>query len=332
MPKPVVKKSLERFFFTYNDAATIFMLSLLVMAIFTAYNGAKKEISLLVNGSQSQVHTFAENVDVLLQENDITLDEQDRVFPALTERLEDGMEVKVFRAVPVILQVGEEKKCQVTTSAQNVGEFLKDRDIVLGARDVVVPDVKTSLKSGLRIQVDRITAKIVEEDVPLSFQVERESDNTLFRGIIKLVKSGSNGLEHKKWEITLKNGKEVEKKLLASNIVIEPVNQVVKVGTLQTVSRGGGQIRFSKAFDMVATAYTHTGGNTSTGVKPYVGVVAVDPSVIPMGSRLYVEGYGYCQALDRGSNVKGRHVDVFLETKKQAQSWGRKRVKVYLLE
>ena len=63
-----------------------------------------------------------------------------------------------------------------------------------------------------------------------------------------------------------------------------------------------------------------------------MGGVAVDTSVISMGTRLYVEGYGYAVALDRGSAIKGNKIDVFLETRAEARQWGVKRVKVYVLE
>jgi 3D (Asp-Asp-Asp) domain-containing protein len=102
-------------------------------------------------------------------------------------------------------------------------------------------------------------------------------------------------------------------------------------GVMQTVSRGGQVIRYLKEFVMESTAYSYTGNNTYTGIPPRRGIVAVDPSVIPLGSRLYVEGYGFCRAMDIGSKIKGNRIDVFMETRSGALNWGRKNVKVYLL-
>jgi 3D (Asp-Asp-Asp) domain-containing protein len=73
---------------------------------------------------------------------------------------------------------------------------------------------------------------------------------------------------------------------------------------------------------MEATAYTHTGNKTFTGTVPKVGTIAVDPKVIPLGTRLYVEGYGYGIAEDIGSKVKGNIIDVFLDTYNEAIRWG----------
>jgi 3D (Asp-Asp-Asp) domain-containing protein len=83
---------------------------------------------------------------------------------------------------------------------------------------------------------------------------------------------------------------------------------------------------------MEASAYTYTGNRTATGKNPEVGMVAVDPRVIPMGSRLYIEGYGYGRAADTGGSIKGNRLDLFMEDRSQCLSWGRRTVKVYLLD
>ena len=82
---------------------------------------------------------------------------------------------------------------------------------------------------------------------------------------------------------------------------------------------------------MESTAYTHTGSRTATGVSPRHGVVAVDPRVIPLGSRLYVAGCGPAVAADTGGLIKGQRIDIFLDSETQCQNWGRRKVKVYLL-
>ncbi|WP_449241028.1 ubiquitin-like domain-containing protein [Desulfoscipio gibsoniae] len=318
-------------FFDGRVAAALLAIALLVMAIISAYQGAKKEVNLLVDGKQYQVHTFHNDVNGLLNENGIVLKEKDRVSPVPATVLNDGMTVKVRRAVPVQLQVGTEQY-QLISSAETVGEVLKEKGVVLGERDVVTPGLSTRLDKEARIQVDRITTQVIEEKAPIPYRIQRENDATLFRGVVRVINSGREGLEKKMWEIVYKNGEKMEKNLLASSVLEVPVDRVVRVGTMQTVNRGGNTIRFSRAYDMVATAYSHTGNNTSTGISPHVGVVAVDPSVIPMGSRLYVEGYGYGRAMDKGRSIKGSRIDVFLESHSQAVSWGRRTVKVYLLE
>lgn len=312
-------------------AAAVFVCLMLVAAIFAAFAGAQKKVFLQVEGEPVEVRSFATDVGELLLEHGVELGTKDRVSPLPRAPLKDGMTVVVRRAVPVILQVGEDESL-FNTAAETVGDLLKERNVALGERDMISPGLKTALEPGMHVKVDRITVSTVEEEVPIQFKVRRESDSNLSRGITRVVQRGVQGIERKTWEVTYKNGQETERRQVASTVVKEPVEQVVKVGVLQVASRGGQEIKFSRAYEMVSTAYTHTGNNTYTGVKPRVGIVAVDPTVIPLGTRLFVEGYGYCRAMDIGSKIKGNRIDVFLETRSEAKRWGVKRVKVYVLE
>jgi 3D (Asp-Asp-Asp) domain-containing protein/LysM repeat protein len=96
----------------------------------------------------------------------------------------------------------------------------------------------------------------------------------------------------------------------------------------------------SNQITVEATAYTAScegcSGITKTGVNlkanPDAKVIAVDPSVIPLGSRVYVEGYGYATAEDIGGAIKGNRIDVFVPTQSGALQWGRKSVKVTILD
>lgn len=98
--------------------------------------------------------------------------------------------------------------------------------------------------------------------------------------------------------------------------------------------------RALRVFLAEASAYTpgpescgeSSDGVTATGHKAVRGVIAVDPNVIPLGSLLYVEGYGYGWALDVGSAIKGNRVDLLYETVDEALAWGRRTVRVYLVE
>jgi len=84
--------------------------------------------------------------------------------------------------------------------------------------------------------------------------------------------------------------------------------------------------------EVVATGYTNEDpgmdgkGVTFTGTKARSGVASVDPTVIPLGSELYVPGYGYARAEDTGGAIKGSRVDLFFESKDEAFKWGRKRL------
>ena len=344
-------------FFNLRVASAILAVAILVVAIFFTYQSARKDIILIVDGKEQQVYGFGVNVSELLQENSIVFNEYDRIAPTMDTKLVDGLTVNIRYAIPVQLRVGYQEH-KLMTAAETIGEVLKDEGISLGKLDLVSPALTEKLnKDTSNIQVDRITTQVIEVKEPIPYEVQRKEDATLLIGLVEEENDGKDGELKKVWEKVYKNGVMTEKKLLSSNVLEEPVHQIIKVGTkkitppptvtpstapppaaasspavFQVASRGESELRFSKSFNVVATAYTHTGNRTSTGVMPYVGVVAVDPSVIPMGSNLYIEGYGYGKALDVGSAIKGNRIDVFLNSEGQAVQWGRRTVKIYVLE
>ena len=83
---------------------------------------------------------------------------------------------------------------------------------------------------------------------------------------------------------------------------------------------------------MRATGYTYSGYLTATGHEPRVGFIAVDPNIIPLGSKVYVDGYGFATAADTGGAIKGNRIDLFFETEEECFDWGNRSAKVFLLK
>ncbi|MHB1167050.1 MAG: 3D domain-containing protein [Carboxydocellales bacterium] len=96
------------------------------------------------------------------------------------------------------------------------------------------------------------------------------------------------------------------------------------------VSRGGQDHgRYLGVFE--ATSYNLTRNRTTSGDKTRVGIVSVDPEVIPLGTKLYIEGYGFALASDTGGDIQKKRLDVWLPGDK-AWEWGRRQVKVWVIE
>jgi 3D (Asp-Asp-Asp) domain-containing protein len=85
-----------------------------------------------------------------------------------------------------------------------------------------------------------------------------------------------------------------------------------------------------ESFTVKAYAYSG-GGTTASGRRARVGLIAVDPRVIPLGTILYIEGYGVCIAADTGGAIKGRTVDLYMDTERECRSWGKRNVMCYIL-
>jgi 3D (Asp-Asp-Asp) domain-containing protein len=80
-----------------------------------------------------------------------------------------------------------------------------------------------------------------------------------------------------------------------------------------------------------ATAYCYTGNRTYTGTWPSRGTIAVDPTIIPLGTRLFVEGYGEGIAEDTGGAIQGEIIDLYMESESECWDWGRRQVEVKII-
>ena len=118
-----------------------------------------------------------------------------------------------------------------------------------------------------------------------------------------------------------------------NNVDMVEVEEPVRENVVET---SYGAINYSNVMSMEATAYLPSDGNgagiTATGIRATYGVVAVDPRVIPLGSKVYIPGYGVALAADTGGAIKGYKIDLCMESYAECMQFGRRNVTVYVLE
>jgi len=152
-------------------------------------------------------------------------------------------------------------------------------------------------------------------------------------GTQKVLINGQNGVSIIKELRNYRSCNEYEIIYQSEVILKKPVNKIVLVGIKELNLK---EDKILKVLEMEASGYTGGVGNvgyfTCTGHRVRKGIVAVDPNVIKLGTKLYVQGYGYAQALDVGSAIKGNKIDLYFETYQEAIKWGRKKVKVFILK
>lgn len=312
----------------YRAAAVVFTILLLVSLIFAL----QKPVTLAVDGKEVNTRAFfTSTVGDVLEDQQIKLGEYDRVEPSLNSSIKKNSVIKVTRAFKVKV-IADGQTREILTPPVAVKEAIKMAGVELGPLDVVKTLPAEQTVADQEIEVIRVTQAETVVEEATAFQEERTLDYTLEKGLTRTVKSGVAGLARNTLKITYHNGKEVKREVMKSEVIREPQNKIVAMGTITTVSRGGLNLSFREARMMTTSAYTYTGRNTATGKKPAVGMVAVDPSVIPLGTRLYVEGYGYAVASDTGGSIRGDRLDLFMEERSQCLSWGRRTVKVYVLQ
>lgn len=304
---------------------------LVVSFAITGYAWVRKDVNLVVGEETRKVTTFADNVGQLLVDEGISLGVNDQVEPSVATPLKKGMTVIVKKSFSTRVLV-DNSTLELKTVPKTVREILHELKIELGPEDRINYPLGEMIKAETDIQITRIKTEIVREDEEMPFRVVRQQEDSLEKGFSKVAKKGEKGLAENTYLVTYEDGQETEKELVSKRIIKYPVTEEVKVGALQVVSRGGTDYRFREAKTVEATAYTHTGNRTKTGTWPKIGTIAVDPKVIPLGTKLYVEGYGVGKAEDTGGAIKGNRIDVFLDTEEECVKWGRKKLKVYILE
>jgi uncharacterized protein YabE (DUF348 family) len=298
-----------------------------------------KQVEMVIDNEKKTIWTTADTVAEVLTEQEIALKEFDEVDPKPEEAIKSNMSIAIQKAFQLTLNNGGTKN-KVWTTSTTVADFLAGQGITLQPLDRVEPTLDASVKENAVINVVRIekVTDVVEE--PINFAVVTRKDAKLQKGKEKVVSNGQKGLLTKEYEVILENGKEVSRKLVSEKKVREKKDQIVAVGTKviqKQVSRG---MSTGVEYYVTSTAYTANcngcSGRTATGINlhqnPNIKVIAVDPRVIPLGTKVYVEGYGYAVAADTGSAIKGNKIDVFFPTKSQAYRWGNRTVKIKILK
>lgn len=306
---------------------------LLAFIVAVGFAWAQKTVTIEDSGNIRQVTTLVRTVNDLLEEQGITLEPQDVVVPALSATLKEGMTVQIIRAVTVTVKADGITQ-EIKVAMPTVEKVLELAGIQLGPLDQVSHNLDQDNSDEKWVRVTRIVEKTVEKKEKVPYSVKRQADKSLAYGQTKVVQQGSPGLVREVYVVTYTDGEETARKLMSREVIKEPVPQIVAYGVKQQqpLTVASRELQGRKMLIMEATAYTHTGNRTATGIKPSRGVIAVDPQVIPLGTKLYVEGYGYGSAQDTGGQIKGNKIDVFFDTKKEALNWGRQKVKVYILE
>jgi len=303
---------------------------------------AAKPIKVAMGDERRTIWTTADTVKELIQQENLDVTEHDQIKPALDTVIESDLSLTIDKAFQITLNVGGEKQ-QVWTTSTTVADFLKNQNVTLNELDKVEPALTEEVAEKRDITVTRVekVTDVVEE--PIAFDVVTKKDNNIEKGSQKVLESGKEGKQEKHFEVILENGKEISRKLLKTEKIQESEDRVVALGTkvvqqTSTVSRGNDSV--AREFYVTSTAYTAScngcSGTTATGINlranPNAKVIAVDPNVIPLGTKVYVEGYGYAVAGDTGSAIKGNKIDVFFPSKSAAYRWGSKRVKIKILE
>lgn len=310
------------------------IVALILVVSLTGFVKNGKTVVIELDGAKQIVYTYAIKKDALLREQNILLGPYDEAELS-TPNLEDGTTITVRRAVPVTLVCRDQVK-QVMTAKKTVWEVAEQYGY---SRKHYRPygNPQQAVVKGMTITVGSFSEKEIQEDEIVPFAVENIPDETLLKGQEKQIQLGQNGVKKVTIKTITMEGNVVSREVVKTKVVTEMKPLIRRVGTKQAIHTGAGNISaYTKRISMKATAYLPTDGNgkglTRMGTRARRGVVAVDPRVIPLGTKVYVPGYGVAVAEDTGGAILGNRIDLCMETYNECRTFGRRNVSVYILK
>ena len=292
---------------------------------------------------------YGEDVEDVLEKTGVTLGVNDVTEPAKNEKVTDDVEITVTRRYEVSITADGETR-DLLAPSNTVAQTLKDQGVALGSDDLVSVNLDERVCDGMQIVVSRVTYQEVTLTEEIPFEVTTKKDANLDKGKKIVEVQGQPGSQSVVKRQRFVDGQLAEEAVLSATVLQEPVTQVVTVGAKpkngMAVVNGDGTltdhngktVSYSKVITGRSSAYTG-GGRTSTGKPAAVGLVAVNPKIIPYGTKMYIASpdgktiYGYAIAADTGGGVKsGRIVaDLYYNTYNECMNFGVWNMSLYIL-
>ena len=321
-----------------HDAAkrklTIVFVLCFVAATLTGFVSTNKNVTVVADGNQKVISTVYNNPKSILKQAGVNLQENDD-FSVSTGDVTDNSVITVNRAVPVSIEIDGKTKT-IKTAKKTVGELMSSLNLNED-KYFVDQDKNAQINTNSKIKVLNVSTRLVLKDEVQPYNVIKEPDSSLIKGIEEVEQEGRNGLYRLLVRERYHNGVKINEEVVQTSQLVRAKDRIVREGIAEPIAQKTVGLRsYSQVLYMEASAYLPYdgggGGYTALGIPARYGVAAVDPNVIPLGTRLYIPGYGEAIAADTGGAVNGYTIDLCMEDYTQAMSFGRRGVEVYILD
>lgn len=338
----------------YGVVKMIALLLAMVCLVGSLSQTAQAENTFVItDGDAVTVHTTsATDPAKVLQEAGVALSADD-IYT--TESVDGVSEIKVQRLQSVTVHYGEQV-IQETTYGETLKSLFDRLGILIDDSVVVSLPLDRETSHGMVVRVDRIGEATESYTMEIPFETHYCEDPTLPLGEEKILVAGQKGQMLCTANVSYKNGEEASRNVYQQTVTVEPVSQLVAVGTGEQVGQvsdkpligdgfivmpTGEVLTYIRKDNFVATAYTHFDAGcdeiTANGAQVKWGVVAVDPSVIPYGTRMFIVSndgayvYGLSTAEDCGGAIQDKRLDLYMPTLEEAFKFGIRNCTVYFL-
>lgn len=304
-------------------------------------------------GEKKSVSMTRGTVEDALNKAGIALAQDEKVTPSLDTEVTEGTEIKISNSVSVdITLMGETATYEVP--AGTVKDALASVGAVCDKNDKLNASLDDKVYEDMDITLVKVTVKNETETQVVDYKTTVKKDSSMDKGTSKITRYGVEGSKTVTNKNTYEDGVLVNTKEVSSKITKKPVNQIKVVGTKTAekfvgsanggagtfVDNSGNTVSYKKVLTGSGTAYTAKAGSlTATGAKACVGGVAVNPSIIPYGTKMYITAsdgsyvYGYATAIDTGGALMDGSaiVDLFMNSYADCANFGRRDVTIYIL-
>lgn len=298
--------------------------------------------------------TFDGTVAQAIELANVNVGENDVVNYSRDSKVTDGMVISVAHAFPITVSY-HGKRIKLEMAVGTVADALEKAGITPGESDIVSHKGSEVLTSGMVIFVDEVVYKEYTEKEVIPFEKTTKKSAKYSSNVKTVTTKGVDGEKTVTYKQKYVNGVLVDTAVKSEKITKKPVTQVTTIGVGKThtlkangtpysdlgtvaLDSNGIPTKYSKVISGSSTAYIG-GTSTASGRPTRVGHVAVNPKIIPYGTRLYIVAtdgtvYGYAIAADTGGFIHDGKtvVDVYMASYDDACQWGRKDVNIYVLD
>lgn len=292
-------------------------------------------------GEKQTISLAKGTVEEVLDRTGITLTDNKSVTPSLNTVITDDTNIYVYNAKNIKLTTNG-TEMSVKAPEGTVENALNILGYEITDDDILNVDKNAQIEDDMEITLKKVTYVDEKSTEKISYKtVEKDSDD-IMTGESEVSQKGVDGEKEVTKRCKYIDGKYASTKVIGEKVTKEPVDKVILNGTKRgtTTDTSGAPVSYSYMVSGSGTAYTAApGALTATGVPVYEGGVAVNPAIIPYGSKLYIEAadgshvYGYATAIDTGGALMDGSaiVDLFYFSYDDCVSFGRRDVNVYVL-
>jgi resuscitation-promoting factor RpfB len=238
----------------------------------------------------------------------------DQLLPGSTTPLTPGLAASLQPSRPVTIRTFN-ADVTVRTPATTVGQALEAADLSLQGLDYSRPSPEAAIPPSGIIRLVHVTEEVLVEQTPLPFESEYQPVDDLDLDSQSIVQAGEFGLTAERVRVRYEDGQEITRTVESEWVARQPLPRIIGYGTnvvMHTTTVDGVEIQYWRELSMYATSYhpSEVGDTTASGLPLKKGVAAVDTSLVPFFSEMYIPGYGQAVAADIGGGVIGRWIDL----------------------